>query len=445
LLTIAAVVPSLLGLLATPAASYPFPLRHPLPFEGFGGIAVDDAHRHVFVSSGAGHSQIAVLGFDGRVVDVLGDLSDPGEMVVRDGLLYVARIGGSAIDVVDTASLERRPPIDLPVAGSGLLASSGDRLWMLPADCWNDGFASVDPGTGAWTDYAVPDAAACSLFAPRPGHPTQFAFVRAGCFASMYLVEAVEGGVRILSRGSNKRHVCWVHQVAFSPSGNLVLAAGYANPDGSPDFTAFTVPDLRGRAPVFLGTGGAGVATSVDGMFATIDGGEGCTDQEVLAILREDPPGLVRTHPCAIPTGNDQQQVVPRSLALSRDGSRAFIVTVMHPGDHGELQVLPGPTSTGPSLTVRARPFDIERGQATTVTVHLRVPGGSSNRTVTLFRRADDGTLNRIGSRRVDGQGVTAFVLHPIRTNRYEAHWTGDAQMVGAASAPVQVLIAGSG
>jgi hypothetical protein len=261
----------------------------------------------------------------------------------------------------------------------------------------------------------------------------------------MYLVEASEGEVHILSSGSNKRAVCWVHQVTFSPSGNLILAAGYSNPDGSPDFDAFTVPDLRGHAPVFLGAGGAGVVSSRHGMFATIDGGEGCTEQGVLAILREDPRGLVATHPCAIPTGSDQQQVFPRSLALSSDGSRAFIVTVMHPGERDQVQVLPGPTSSGPTLLLRAQPFEIRRGSVTTINVHLRVPGGSDNHMVSLYRRSGDGVLTRIANRRVNDQGVAMFRLHPARTSRYEAHWAGDAQMVGAASAPDQVLVRPAG
>ena len=48
-----------------------------LPLTGFGGIAVDDARGHVFVSGGPGTNSIAVLDFDGTLVPIEADPATP--------------------------------------------------------------------------------------------------------------------------------------------------------------------------------------------------------------------------------------------------------------------------------------------------------------------------------------------------------------------------------
>ena len=70
-----------------------------LPLTTWGGIAVDGAHGHVFVSGGAGTSSIIVLDFNGEIVATITGQGGATGMLVDEssGTLYVALRDNTAI------------------------------------------------------------------------------------------------------------------------------------------------------------------------------------------------------------------------------------------------------------------------------------------------------------------------------------------------------------
>ncbi len=120
----------------------------------FGGIAVDDAHQHVFVSSPSSGS-IAVFTFAGTAVTTL---SEPGagSMVVDGGRLYVASSTAAEVDVFDTATFAAVGELgggpSGVLSGSKALVEVGGRLWTFGLD---DTLVSIDPVHGTVTPFSM--------------------------------------------------------------------------------------------------------------------------------------------------------------------------------------------------------------------------------------------------------------------------------------------------
>jgi hypothetical protein len=119
-----------------------------LPFTTWGGIAVDGAHQHVFVTGGAGTSSIVVLDFNGTIVKTITGQGGASGMVLDEssGTLYVALRDNTSISKIDTATLAESSrmsvaPISLPTQ----LALAGGKLWV-GHGCGesNEGIASMN-------------------------------------------------------------------------------------------------------------------------------------------------------------------------------------------------------------------------------------------------------------------------------------------------------------
>jgi hypothetical protein len=94
----------------------------PLGQIGFGSIAVDDTHSHVFVS-GPTANEVLVFDFDGTLVKTIPNIYGAGAMVVRGSTLYVVERNVGAIEAIDLNSLTDSGPV-----GSGLTMPAGSRL-----------------------------------------------------------------------------------------------------------------------------------------------------------------------------------------------------------------------------------------------------------------------------------------------------------------------------
>jgi hypothetical protein len=113
-----------------------------LPFEGFGGMAVDATH--LFVSGGPGSDQIVVYDLGGTFVKTFGNMPGATDMLVNDGVLYVALYDGAAIGRIDTATLTRMKRVGLKtLSAPRYLAAAAGRIWV--STCTNGQVASIAP------------------------------------------------------------------------------------------------------------------------------------------------------------------------------------------------------------------------------------------------------------------------------------------------------------
>src|SRR5438045_7972020 len=63
----------------------------PVPLNGFGGMVVDGAHGHVFVSGGTGDSRVVVFDLVGNVVTTLTNEFGATAMLLDGSTLYIAQ------------------------------------------------------------------------------------------------------------------------------------------------------------------------------------------------------------------------------------------------------------------------------------------------------------------------------------------------------------------
>jgi hypothetical protein len=139
------------AVVALVAASLAVGIAHPavagtsLP-NGFGAVAVDNVHDHVFVSSPTANA-VTVLDFDGDVVRTIADLAGAGSMVVDGSTLYVVLTDGGTVDAYDTKTFDRTGRWGAgALVKPGPLAIAGGKLWTSTGACanWKTQLASID-------------------------------------------------------------------------------------------------------------------------------------------------------------------------------------------------------------------------------------------------------------------------------------------------------------
>ncbi|MEU2552828.1 hypothetical protein ABZ589_14290 [Streptomyces sp. NPDC013313] len=120
----------------------------PLPLAHYSHMLVDTAHRHIFLSQGAGSDGIVVTDLNGApVTTITGEQGATGLALSADGgTLYAALADGDAVAAVDTANLSEstRWPTG---AGSApvSVAVAGGRVWYGHTAGGKGAIGSVDP------------------------------------------------------------------------------------------------------------------------------------------------------------------------------------------------------------------------------------------------------------------------------------------------------------
>src|SRR5689334_13889802 len=106
-LLVTAITAALIGVVAPAAQANTG--DHSLPLPGYGAMAVDDVHKHVFISSGPTGNGVVVTDFYGSVKQTInGQSGADGLALSADGSkLYVAQSQGDRISVIDTATLQQ--------------------------------------------------------------------------------------------------------------------------------------------------------------------------------------------------------------------------------------------------------------------------------------------------------------------------------------------------
>lgn len=244
----------------------------PLPLPAFGAMAVDQAHRKVFVTGGAATNSVVVLDFSGRVVKTLsGQYGATGLVLGEDGkTLYAALAAGDAISAIDTVTLTetRRYPTGAQTCPTHL-ARTGAFVWFGYGcdSTWQGRIGRLDPaGTrpvvldkGNVVFQAAPLlASAGGAAGPLVATQRELSLADAHVFTvnAGDLVAGPAGEVL----GSN------VIDVALSPDGATLLSAA-----GSRDrVEAFATADLARRGSYWTGPHPNAVRVSPDGRHVAV-------------------------------------------------------------------------------------------------------------------------------------------------------------------------------
>ncbi len=119
-----------------------------IPFNGFGGFAIDPANGHIFVSGGAGNDLVSVYDLSGSFVTNVTNLAGASDLLLHNGIVYVAMRDAGAIGRIDAATLTRLPRFGLgTLSAPRYLAWASRRLWI--ATCSGTGVIASIKGNGS--------------------------------------------------------------------------------------------------------------------------------------------------------------------------------------------------------------------------------------------------------------------------------------------------------
>jgi hypothetical protein len=322
---------------------------------GFGAIAVDDVHDHVFVSSPTANV-VTVLDFDGAIVRTINDLAGAGAMVVDGSTLYVVLSGRGTVDAYDTTTFDR---IGRWGAGTlvkpGPLAIAGGKLWTSSGECaqWTTKLASIDlGGTHAVQTYDAPGQLAyCPGLASGPHDTDQLLAYGVGLSTGDVYRLDVSSGAPVLAAGRNT-NMSYIAQMAVTPDGTrFELAAG------SPyEIDEYRTSDLLPDGLVYP-TGGYPNAVTVTGARGGLlaAGRDGAYDPDIDVFELSEPAHRVFSYDF----GGTNNTLKRAGLAFSGDGRLLFAVSGSFYNGSSEFNVFdltappPAPTTTSTTTTTR--------------------------------------------------------------------------------------------
>jgi DNA-binding beta-propeller fold protein YncE len=329
------------GLLCAVALAPPAHATTPdtLPLPAFGAMAVDQAHKRVFVSGGAASNGILVLDFSGRTVKTLnGQFGATGLVLSEDGrTLYAALAAGDAISAIDTATLteSKRFPTGAQTCPTHL-ARTGALVWFgYGCDAtWNGRIGRLDPvaaepvvlDKGNVVFQTAPLlSSAGGAAGPLVATQLDLSLADAHVFTvgSGELVAGPAGEVF----GSN------VLDLAMSPDGATLHSAA-----GSRDrVEAFAATDLARRGTYVTGPHPNAVRVSPDGRFVAV--GAYTSRDKAIWVFAVDAANPVNAFDL------DGDVLANRGLAWSGDGKHLFAITQ-------------GATDSRPRFTAISRPTE---------------------------------------------------------------------------------------
>jgi hypothetical protein len=311
----------------------------PLPLPGFGGIAVDQGHKHVFVTGGPAANTVVVTNFSGNVIKKIdGEFGAAGLAFGSDSkTLYVALAAGDAIAAIDTDTLaETARYTTQPQTCPTSLARTGQYLWFGYgcAGTVNGGVGRVD--TAATPPTVLPNQQGTATFQGAP--LVTSATAEAGpvvaaqptlslSSTTVYAVTngALQAGASGAAAGSN------LVDETVSPDGStLFTAAGSQNA-----VSGFATADLSGRGAYATGHYPNAIAVSADGQY--LAAGAFTTSHKAF-VYRIGGTTPIRS----VDLGN--RTTADRGLAWSADGKSLFLITQRTNDLTPSLSILRNPT-----------------------------------------------------------------------------------------------------
>jgi YVTN family beta-propeller protein len=312
-----AVAATLVGAVATPAAANSAGLDLP----GYGAIAVDQAHKHLFVSGGPSSNGVAVTDFSGHQKKVIDQqYGATGLALSADGArLYVALAAGDAISVIDTKTLKETTRY-----GTGArtcpttLARVGDLIWF------GHGCGDVDTGGIGRLDPTVtpPAIALNQQGTARFDQPPLLASAtatgplvagRVELSLSTVYVYAVDGGA-LTERTSSQAPGSNLADAAVSADGSTLYTACRSRSD----VPAYETTAFAGRGVYSTGYYPVAAAPSPDGKLVGLGIQNPADDVVVYKLGATDPKRHIDL---------TDDVLAPRGLAWSADSKTLFVVT----------------------------------------------------------------------------------------------------------------------
>jgi hypothetical protein len=376
---------------------------------GFTAMAVDDAHGHMFATGSTSQdSSVVVLNDAGAVVTTLTGESGAGGMVVDGSTLYVARCGGDAIDVFDTATLAKTGSFAANVGGVCQLVEAGGRLWYsndyetgtLHSVTLDSSHTETDTGIGLYD----------ALLATSPGMPDRLVASEAGLSPTSAYVYDVSGASPVLTASGQIGSSSNARQIALSPDGATLYAA-----TGSPyEIQAFSLPDLEPAGVYATGPYPNAVAVSPAGNLVA-GGVDAAYTTDVFAW-----PTAGGTPKLKVDFGYGNQ-LFDRGLAFTSAGE---LFAIEQHGS-GVVAHVYYPLAAKVAISVSSSASKIGYGKSTTVTVHLGRWG--AGKPVSLYATPKGGSRTLVASGHADSHGNYSHKVSPKHTTVYLGLWQGDA------------------
>jgi hypothetical protein len=307
----------------------------------FAQMAVDDAHRHVFLTPGyptctcPADSEIVVAGFDGKIVTRIGGLQDVRGLALSPsrGRLYAALNGGSAVAEIDTATLAVVTTHRTDTTPEEL-ALAGGRLWAFLPEVGSatvTQLASFDPDhpEAGWHRQAG-SFGRNMLLAGREDSP-YFAVGLFGTSGGPLTVYGVDGDAATQVASPANDDASNVRELTVAPGGTL-LAAADADPVGARTWSLPGATDIHSFR--LDGAADAHAVTFTGDSAWLIAGGNSATA-----------PTAVQAFSTTSPTIRNlgDFRVADRGMAASADGRILFVVEVDAAHRAPTLHVRPGP------------------------------------------------------------------------------------------------------
>jgi YVTN family beta-propeller protein len=294
-----------------------------LDLPGFGAIAVDQAHKHLFVSGGRTSNSVVVTDLSGRpkrTVD--GQSGATGLVLSADGRqLYVALTAGDAISVIDTKTLKETARYDTGAQTCPThLARTGAMVWFSHGcgDRWNAGIGRFDPTATPPTvqlaqqgDQARFEQAPVLTSTGRDTGPLVAGQPQLSQ-STAYVFDVA--GPALTLHGSSDAPGSNLADLALSPD----AATLYTAVRSRPDVPAYDAGTFAGRGAYQTGYYPVAVAPSPDGK--RLAGGVQNPDDDIVVykIGKSDPDRRIDI---------SEDVLAPRGLAWSADSKRLFAVT----------------------------------------------------------------------------------------------------------------------
>ena len=430
------------GAQAAPVLDGPTVNHTPLQMVGLGDIAVDDAHRHVFLTGGLASAKLFVLNFRGQVVTSIGHLPGANGLLLDEagGVLYVALNRKSAISVVDLSTLEEIHRFVMPATdpGPSSLAFAGGRIWFGYGnpDSYG-GIGALNPTTGNVRTFGT-DAGTYPFYDP---------IVASGPAAPDVLIAADRGlhpvQIRAYDVSTGRPVVVGDHwdldgnelgELIVTPDGAGVLVAdGYA----TSGLMRLSLPSLEPDGLYPSPAGPAAAALTADSSHVAmglVDRYRG-PDVAVSAGLGSSPISTFSL--------GGAQEPLEEGMAFDAGASRLFVVTTRSlPGSKSIFHVVRDPTKADATITFDPTPASVPAGTYLDVTGRLDTGDGVALPEAYLtFEFVDaNGTREYGGYANVDASGEWAGTLNTPEghgTRTIVAHFRGDTGHHPAAASVV--------
>ncbi len=338
-------------------------------------MVVDSATGHVFVSL-YDTSKIAVLDFDGNLLDTITGEAGARGLALVGSHLYVAASNAGSIDDIDTTTLTRTRTVASGLVGTSDIVYAAGALWVVTTATTSASLVRVAPSDGAQTSYSTVLGSAyfTGLVADPADNNTIFVYDPGISGVTIKKIDVSANPPQLKSTSSTGvNDIANVNDIAVSPDGTRMVPAG-----GSPyQFDEVSTSSLALTGVVYPAAPYPSAVTMTAGNGGLFAGGlDGIYGPDVVIFRLGDPSATVADHDF----GSTAQTTKPGGLAFSPDGSRLFAVSGSYGPNPDTFNVLTIPDETDGTTPTTAYPTTTTTTYPTTTTT---TPPGLGRITVT--------------------------------------------------------------